>query len=111
MKIPGIVRLLIVYVVLNVVLYLGQELYWMKDTQAMNKLDQELVQLETDLKSLESKATSGGLMEPYYSEYEGKVSSYNNKSQEYNTISKRSGSRWYLIPLPNLGGNKSKSNF
>ena len=38
--------------------------------------------------------------------YESKIASYNKVVNEANVLIEKSGSRWYLIPIP-IGGTKS----
>ena len=40
--------------------------------------------------------------------YDTKLTSYNTKVNEANTLIGKSGTRWYLIPVPLGGGGKSK---
>lgn len=103
---PALLRLVVLYAVLNGVIYGAQELYYYKDTQKMNQLEGEMGSIRSEISSLESRATDGGLAEPYYSRYKNDIDKYNSKADEYNTLSERSGSRWWLIPIP-IGRGKT----
>ena len=106
-KIPGILRLIIIYALLNGLIYGGQELYYLGDTQKMNRLESEMTVIDKDITRLESYESDGGLYEPYYSQYNSNVDEYNKKTNEYNELSKKSGSRWWLIPIPIGRGSKT----
>jgi|CXWL01.1.fsa_nt_gi hypothetical protein len=99
-KIPGLVKLLIIYAVLNGVIYGAQELYYYGDTKKMNQLKSEMNNIQNEVATLESRATNGELAEPYYSRYQSNIDQYNKKVDEYNTLNEKSGSRWWLIPIP-----------
>jgi len=108
-KIPGFIKLVLIYALLNLVLYVGQELYHLPSTNKMNQLNSEMEVLDSDINRIESRANSGGLSEPYYSQYKTKIDDYNKKADEYNKLAKDSGSRWWLLPIPMPGG-KAKTN-
>jgi hypothetical protein len=52
-----------------------------------------------------------GLLEQYRRDldnYDSKLTNYNNKVDEENVLIKKSGTRWYLIPIP-LPGKSVRS--
>jgi len=99
-KTPGLIKLLFIYVLINVALYYGQELYYYQDTQKMNQLESEMSSIESDAKRLETYAVGNELADPYYSQYQNDKDEYNKKANEYNELAKKSGNRWLLIPIP-----------
>jgi len=105
-SIPGLLRLIIIYALLNGALYAGQEIYYFNDTQRMNQLESEMSTIDKKITFLESYATDGGLPEPQYSQYKNNIDEYNRKADEYNRLTKKSGSRWWLIPIP-IGRGKT----
>lgn len=107
-KIPGLLRLVVVYALLNGIIYAGQELYYYPSTHKMKQLDSEMSNIQKDITRLELYATDGGLGEPWYSQYKNSIDEYNKKTGEYNELSKKSGNRWWLIPIPiPRGGGKT----
>lgn len=94
-RLPGIVRVILIFIILNAVLWGAQELYYRDDTQKMNVLDAEISTMESQIKYMESY--------PYtttQSQYESLLNKRNKEADEYNALAKSSGSRWYLIPIP-----------
>ena len=106
-KIPGLVRLLLIYALLNGVIYAGQEIYHYSGTQKMNKLDSDMSYIDREITTLESYATDEGLSEPYYSQYKNDIDEYNQKADEYNKLNEKTGRRWWLIPIPIGRGSKT----
>lgn len=133
-RMNSIVITILVFVVLNLILWGAQELFWHKDTQEINNIkvhlesekaqiallessvsDQSeyLKQKEHELDYLKSQALiaeyNAGVRE-YNSllrKYKASVDAYNSKLVEYNEqvsrcneLTKKSGSRWYIIPIP-----------
>ncbi len=103
---PALLKIVVLYAVLNGMIYGAQELYYYNDTQRMNQLETDMSGIQSEISSLESRATDGGLAEPYYSRYKNNIEKYNSKVGEYNALSERSGSRWWLIPIP-IGRGKT----
>jgi len=137
-----IVKYVIIFIVLNAILWGGQELYYYKDTKKINEIDsfltsektsitalEDKISLEEDnIKSLDSRLESyqslgyiddynngvgsfNNLLETYKSDldnYNLKLTNYNTKVDEMNVLIKKSGTRWYLIPIP-LPGKSVKS--
>lgn len=94
-KIPGIIRLIVVFVVLNMVLWGSQELYYWDDSQRMKVLDAEIADMDSKIQYMENF--------PYtttQSQYENLLNKRNKEADEYNALVQSSGSRWYLIPIP-----------
>lgn len=54
-KIKSIVGTILIYAFINLVLWGGQELYWRKDTQEINKIESYLASEKNQIATLESK--------------------------------------------------------
>jgi hypothetical protein len=94
-RIPGIIRLIVVFILLNVALWGAQELYYWDDSQRMKVLDAEITDMDNKIQYMENF--------PYtttQSQYESLLSKRNKEADEYNALVQSSGSRWYLIPIP-----------
>ncbi len=128
------VVLLLIYAVINGVLWVGQELYYGADTKEISELEtvlknekQTIDVIESDIAAGEAKLNqkenqlntykSLGDIEEYnngvdeynnllqnyqssLSNYKAKLTTYNLKIDEVNVLIKKSGTRWYLIPIP-----------
>lgn len=137
-----LIRLVLIFGVINFVLWGAQELYHKEDTQRIKIIEAQLEADQRDIDSLEAKIAleeaeierkqkqldrykylgsideyNNGvndfnyLLAVYKSDlnaYNNKLTSYNQKVDEVNTLIKKSGSRWYLIPIP-LPGKTTKS--
>ena len=137
-----ILGLVVVFGIINLVLWGVQEFYHREDTNKIKEIEtyleneklsissletkiiqyeQELEYRESELKGLESL----GFIDKYNDEvdnfnywlstyksdldsYNAKLTEYNTKVDDVNTLIEKSGSRWYLIPIPFGGGTKSK---
>lgn len=138
----GLIGLVVVFAIINGILWGGQELYYYKDTQEINKIESaldlekiEIIKMKSDIESLSGSidikqtqlndAKTRGLINQYNAgvddinslidEYEKKVAIFNGKQNDYNrqvdqinVLIKKSGSRWYLIPIP-LPGKSSRA--
>ena len=54
-KFKSIIGIILIYGFINLVLWGGQELYWQKDTQKINKIESYLASEKNQITSLESK--------------------------------------------------------
>jgi chromosome segregation ATPase len=140
-KFKSIIGFILIYGFINLVLWGGQELYWRKDTQEINKIESYLTSEKNQITSLESKIDNqsgliddkqkeldrlknDGLIDKYnlgvdnynfllqeyksnVDVYKGKLTEYNSQIDRVNELIKKSGSRWYLIPIP-IPGKSAK---
>jgi len=134
--------LILVFGVINGVLWVGQELYYGADTKKINEIETflknekltvntietalsvEETQLDQKDNLLNSYKSFGNteeynngvyeynnLLQKYQLDldnYKTKITAYNLKVDEVNALIKKSGTRWYLIPIP-LPGNHYNS--
>ena len=94
-KIPGILRIILLFIGLNVVLWGAQELYYWDDTQRMKVLDVEISDMDNKIKYMENFPHT-----TTQSQYDSLLNKRNKEADEYNALAESSGSRWYLIPIP-----------
>jgi len=140
--IMGIIKLVVVFGVINAILWGAQELYWHKDTKKINEIEVYLENEKQTIGTLEAKINlteaeigrkesqlnsykSLGYIDEYntgvddfnyllsiYKQdldtYNSKLTSYNAKVDEVNALIKKSGSRWYIIPIPIPHGENLK---
>lgn len=136
-KVKGVIGIILIYAVLNLILWGCQELYWMKDTQEIKRIESSLESEKSQISLLEAKISdqsnsidikqkelarleSSNLIDDFNAgvdeynsllqEYKSNVDAYNSKLDKYNEqvdrsneLIKKSGSRWYLIPIPMPG--------
>ena len=127
------------FLVLNFILWGGQEIYYYNDTKEIKKIEQsldvqkfEITYLKKTVKVQEGEVeylsekmdfwNKNDMVEMYNSNvdkynlylteykydlnnYNELIDEYNNEIEKLNELIKKSGSRWYIIPLPI--GNKS----
>lgn len=105
----GILSLIVIYVVINGVLWFGQEAYHHEDNAQLEQMETKINKLNSQITSFESRMSLSGATEAEYANYEKMVSDYNKTTEEYNTLAEKSGTRWYLIPVPG-GHTKSTSH-
>ncbi len=98
----GVVRVILLFIGLNVILWGAQELYYWGDSQKMGELDTQITSMDSQIKSIESFPNT-----TTQSQYESLINKRNKAADEYNALVKSSGTRWYLIPIP-LGGHSLK---
>lgn len=137
-----IIGLVVVFGIINLVLWGAQELYYRGDTKKVNEIEVYLEGERLSIDALEAKINSEeaeieqrenklnrlkslGYIDEYNAgvdnfnyllsaykrdldNYNAKLTTYNTKVDEANTLIGKSGSRWYLIPIPFGGGTKSK---
>lgn len=137
-----IIGFVVIFGVINLVLWGAQELYHREDTQQIKQIEAGLEGERRSIDALEAKINSAeaeldrreselnhlktiGYTSQYNAgvdsfnfflsaykrdvdNYNAKLTAYNAKIDEANTLIKKSGTRWYLIPIPFGGGTKSK---
>jgi len=135
-KAKSVLGVLLIYGLLNLILWGGQELYYRDDTKEINRIEYFLELEEIEIKSLEKKIETQSFeldqrkveldnferqnfIDSYNSHvgaynlllatyknnldnYDYKLTQYNDKINKVNELIKKSGSRWYLIPIPML---------
>ncbi|MFH1867081.1 MAG: hypothetical protein ABIJ81_03300 [Patescibacteria group bacterium] len=91
-KVWIIVKYILVFVIINGIIWGGQELYHRKDTQAIKRLDEYLLIEKETIEGLENKINAestnlDGLQEELnYLEANGFIDMYNNKVDQYNDL-------------------------
>lgn len=105
----GIISLIVIYVVINGVLWFGQEAYHHEDNAQLEQMETKMNQLNSQITSFENRMSLSGATEYEYANYEKMVNDYNKTTEEYNALAEKSGTRWYLIPIPG-GHTKSTSH-
>lgn len=112
-----------VFVLINSVLHFGQEWYYNGDVSKIEflkgKIDaqkHEYIRLELQLENFIKKAETAksdsdwnDLNDKYNDikrKYEFAIQVYNANVEEYNRLTKACATRWYIIPIPCLGGKK-----
>lgn len=104
----GILVLVIIYVVINGVMWLGQEAYHHEDNAQLEQMETKINKLDSQISSFESRMKLSGTTEAEYANYQKMVDDFNKTSEEYNALAQKSGTRWYLIPIP--GGHTKSTN-
>lgn len=133
-QVERIFFIILIFGLINLVLYGAQELYYSGDTKRINQIDQELEKEKEAIAILEDKLAntkeeikqkdielekykSSGFIDEYNNgvsgfnallntynkdldDYNKMIKFYNNKVEEENLLIEKSGSRWYLIPIP-----------
>ena len=114
----------VIFLTFNSLLWGAQEVYYLEDTQRLKELDSQLSSLEPSINQektlLDAKRIELTELEAYgrIDEYNDKVDVfnteltnykkyiiiYNNQVNEYNTLNKKTETRWYL--MPNFGASK-----
>ncbi|MCK5084493.1 MAG: hypothetical protein KAQ64_02470 [Candidatus Pacebacteria bacterium] len=88
----SIVSIILIYVVLNLVLWGAQELHYKEDTQEINKIEKWLNIEEKEINSLEKKINNQSFeieqMESKLNnlERQGSITSYNYNVEKYNSL-------------------------
>jgi len=96
----SIIVLIVIYGVVNGVLWLGQEAFHHEDNVKLEQMKSEMSKLDTKIKVFESSASAYGATEQDISRYKADIDRYNVLVDEYNKLAKDSGTRWYVIPIP-----------
>jgi len=106
--ISGLIGLAIAFVLLNGVLWVGQEAYHYSDVKRCEILKNSLNSLELQLnqKKNEIESNQVNLLKRSndIAAYKQLIATYNDNVNEYNTLSKSAYKRWYLIPIPGFHG-------
>lgn len=115
------------FVFVNIILYFGQEWYYSQDTADLIGLQNQIndqkrsyILLEVELKNIQDQSDKISdkkqfevLKNKYdktYNMYSRMIEEHNKNVKEYNRLTKRSGSRWYVIPVPGRTSKRSKIN-
>lgn len=95
-----------VFLLINGLLWGVQEAYHYKDDQQLDVIETQIEKLDSEISHFETDMNLNGTTQYAYSNYSKNIDKRNGLVAEYNKLSKESGSRWYLIPLP-TGRSKS----
>lgn len=95
-----IVIYVVIFLVLNVLLWGGQELWHYKDNRKLSELKTQMQQIDQMNRSFENDMNANGATQSKYDQYSARIDERNKLADEYNVLSKSSGSRWYIIPIP-----------
>ena len=96
----------LIFIVINGILWGAQELYYYKDNKKLDVIEQEIDELDAKIKNIESKANIRGVTDSEYSDYSRIVDERNQLADEFNELAKKDSTRFYLIPIP-LGKNRA----
>jgi len=117
----AILSFIIMFAILNGVIYGAQEIYYWNDVKKCESIKNKLHKIKKRTKILElEKEIKQGILDNYTSyqnkiniynsnsntykqyqkEYDNSVTEYNQMVTKYNTLSKTAYSRWWLIPIP-----------
>lgn len=94
---------ILLFLVLNGILWGVQELWHSKDNQKLSEIENRIEYLDATNNSFVKNMNLYGSSQLEYSQYSSRIDERNKLADEYNSLSKSSGSRWYLIPIPMPG--------
>lgn len=103
--------LVLVYLLLNGILWGGQEIMAVEKKREAVELEQRLDALEVQIKRLESRGITVGLTSSEDAEYNRLIDAYNRIVPDYNEAAKAAYSRWWLLPIPVPGGRGRTGNY
>lgn len=98
--IKSLASLALIFVIINGLLWGGQELYHYNDNKKLDSLEKQIDDLDSQTSKIESNAKMYGITDSNYSKYSSLVDQRNKLTDEYNKLNKETGSRFYLIPIP-----------
>lgn len=96
----GLIGIVIIYAVVNGVLWFGQEAYHHEDNVKLEQMESRINELKTKIENYESTAERYGMTDATYTNYESAITEHNKLIEEYNSLAEDSGTRWYVIPVP-----------
>ncbi|MEK5358080.1 hypothetical protein [Paenibacillus sp. FSL L8-0709] len=96
----GIIGIIIVYVVINLVLVGGQNLWHSGENNRLDELETIMSSQEKIIQSYENQVDNGTISDDEYNEYTKKVDEYNKNVNEYNEVAEKAGTTWYILPVP-----------
>lgn len=96
----SLIAIVVIYGVVNGVLWLGQEAYHHEDNAKLEQMNSEMSKLDTKITVFERSASSYGATDQEIARYKADIDRYNALVDEYNKLAKDSGTRWYVIPIP-----------
>jgi hypothetical protein len=94
------VGIALIYLVINVFLVGGQELWHKKDNQKLKEMRLELKDTENKINYYESINKNGTITEAEYDTYSKEIDYYNGLVEDYNKLSEKVGGTWYILPVP-----------
>lgn len=98
--IKSLVSLVLMFVVINGVLWGAQEAWHYNDNKKLDGIEKQIADLDAQTSKIESGAKMYGITDSSYSKYSNMVDQRNKLTDEYNKLNKETGSRFYLIPIP-----------
>ena len=96
----GLIGIVVIYGVVNGVMWFGQEVYHHEDNVKLEQIQARINQIKVKLESFESSMQLNGASEVAYKNYEKMLAEHNKLIEEYNALAKESGTRWYVVPVP-----------
>ncbi len=98
----GILSLVGVFVVLNGVLYFGQELYYWNDVKKCETMELRINEFKNEASEIEKMMKNGEiyLQADKIKRYDFIIAEHNELVREYNELAKSAYSRWWLLPIP-----------
>lgn len=106
----SLIAIVVIYGVVNGVMWFGQEVYYHEDTVKLEQTEEKINELKVKLESFENRMQLNGATEIEYKNYEKMIGEHNKLIEEYNSLAKESGTRWYVVPVPSGHTTKSSSN-
>jgi len=94
-----------VFLIVNGLLWGAQEIYHYSDNQKLDAMETQIKSLDSKISSFEMSMNASGATKYAYDNYSKNIDERNSLVDEYSKLSKDTGSRWYLIPIP-LGHSK-----
>ncbi|ETT55823.1 hypothetical protein BSK66_22215 [Paenibacillus odorifer] len=92
--------LLLLFIIVNVVVVGGQELWHVKQKHELKTLQLEMVNTKEIIDSYEVKVKDGSISDSDYTIYSKQIDLYNENVKESNNLERKIGSTWYIIPFP-----------
>jgi len=90
-RIRTVLTYVIGYIIINVVLYVSQELYHWSDVSKCKELERDIVVMEKVIENYQETETE---------KYRQLVKIYNASITDYNNLASSAYSRWWLFPIP-----------
>jgi hypothetical protein len=96
---------LVVYVVVNAVLWGGQELLSRDEQREAETIEASLNAVGREIDAMEASPQIIASRDPVL--YQAKLDEYNALIPRYNTAAEKAYSRWWLLPIP-MPGSRSR---
>lgn len=101
----GILGIILIYGVINLVLVGGQNLWHSGEKNRLNELQEIMSNQEKIIHEYKLDVENGTISDDEYNDYTKKVDEYNENVNEYNKVAEKSGTTWYILPVPGAKGH------